>query len=72
MISAVTAQGEPRFMLTKKAVAAPDLVEFLKRLMQGMQRDVCRIVDGEPVHRSVMGQKYVASTKGRQQFGNWR
>ena len=65
LISAVAAQGELRFMRTNKSVTAPVFVEFLGRLMQGMQRRVFLIVDGHPVHRSVRVQKYVASTKGR-------
>jgi transposase len=68
MISAVAPKGNLRFMLTKKPVTAPLLVEFLKRLMQGMKRPVFLIVDGHPVHRSVTVQKYVASTKGRLQL----
>lgn len=68
MISAVTARGELRFMLTKKRVTAPIFVVFLQRLMKGMKRPVFLIVDSHPVHRSVKVQKYVASTKGRLQL----
>jgi transposase len=65
MISAVSAQGELRFMLTKKTVTAAVFVAFLDRLLKGMKEPVFLIVDGHPVHRSRKVQTYMASTKGR-------
>ncbi len=65
MISAISAKGELRFMLTEKRLTADLFIEFLKRLIQGNEHPVFLILDGHPVHHSVKVRKYVESTEGQ-------
>jgi transposase len=65
MISAVSPQGEFRFMLHKGAVTAGVFKRFLQRLLVGATRPVFVIVDGHPIHRARLVKDYVASTDGR-------
>lgn len=64
MLSAVSAKGELRFMLTEKGLTAPVFIEFLKRLVHGYDRPIFLIVDGHPVHKSKKVREYVESTNG--------
>jgi transposase len=44
----------------------PDLfIDFLKRLIQGVDYPVFLILDGHPVHRSVKVRKFVESVEGK-------
>ena len=65
LISAVSAQGELRFMVVKGTLNASRYVHFLKRLLHNASRPVFLIVDGHPVHRSRAVRAYEASTQGR-------
>jgi transposase len=65
MISAVSPQGEFRFMLHEGSVTATVFREFLKRLMIGADKPVFVIVDGHPIHRAKLVRAYVDSL-GRQ------
>ena len=51
MISAVSAQGQLRFMLTQRTVTAVIFREFLKRLMIGTNKPVFVVVDSHPTHK---------------------
>ena len=51
MISAVSAQGQPGFMLSQRTVAAVIFREFLKPLMIGRNKPLFVIVDGRPHRR---------------------
>jgi len=62
LISAVSAQGEMRFMTVKGTVTAPIFVEFLKRLLHNADRPVFLIVDGHPIHRSGLVSRFVAAS----------
>ncbi len=64
LISAVSAQGEMRFMTVKGTVTAPVFVEFLKRLLHMADRPVFLIVDGHPTHRSRLVSKFVGASDG--------
>lgn len=64
MISAVSAQGEFRFMLHEGSVGAKVFLEFLKRLMIGAQKPVFVIVDGHPIHKAKLIKTYVDSLGG--------
>ena len=64
MISAVSARGHLRFMLTKGRVNGLVFTEFLKRLMHGASRPVFLILDGGSYHHSRPVQQYVASLGG--------
>ena len=68
MISAVSAQGQLRFMLTQRTVTAVIFREFLKRLMIGTNKPVFVIVDGHPTHQAKLVKKYVESLNGRLQL----
>jgi transposase len=64
LISAVSAQGEMRFMTVKGTVTAPVFVEFLRRLLHNADKPVFLIVDGHPIHHSRVVSRFVASTDG--------
>lgn len=65
MISAVSARGRLRFMLTKGKVNGPVFVEFLKRLMHRAPGPIFLILDGGSYHRGRPVKDYVASLGGR-------
>jgi len=65
LISAVSAQGEFRFMITKGRVGAKVFVDFLKRLIYNATRPIFLIVDGHPAHKAVLVKKFVESLKGK-------
>jgi len=65
IISAVSAQGEFRFMTVRGRVGAAKFIEFIKRLIHGINRMVFLIVDGHPAHRAKMVTRFVDSIKDR-------
>ena len=65
IISAVSAQGEFRFMTVRGRVGAAKFIEFIKRLIHGSDRMVFLIVDGHPAHRAKMVTRFVDSIKDR-------
>lgn len=65
MISAVSAQGEFRFMVVKGRVASSQFIEFIKRLLQGTKQMIFLIVDGHPAHKSRKVANYVDTIKKR-------
>lgn len=60
LISAISAQGELRFMLTKGRVNAAVFIEFLRRLLVNATKPIFLIVDGHPTHRAKSVAKFVA------------
>jgi transposase len=52
MLSAVSAQGEFRFMVHEGTATAETFCKFLKRLTVGMDRKIFLIVDGHSIHRA--------------------
>jgi transposase len=64
MLSAISAKGELRLMLTEKGLSADLFIEFLKRLIVGVNHPVFLILDGHPAHRSAKVRKFVESTEG--------
>lgn len=64
MLSAISARGELRFMLTEKGLTADLFIEFLKRLMKGSGHPIFLILDGHAVHRSRKVRTFVESTDG--------
>jgi transposase len=68
LISAVSAQGELRFMTVNSRVGAKVFIEFLKRLLHNADRTIFLIVDGHPVHKAKIVSKFVESTQGRLQM----
>lgn len=65
MISAVSAQGEFRFMVVQGRVAAKQFIEFLKRLLKNASRKIFLIVDGHPAHKAKCVCQFVEKTKGK-------
>jgi transposase len=68
LISAVTAQGEFRFMTVKGRIGAAQFVEFIKRLIHGVQHRVFLIVDGHPAHKAKMVTRFIETIKDRFQL----
>jgi len=64
LISAVSAQGEFRFMTVEGRVNAGVFIEFLKRLVHNTDRPIFLIVDGHPSHKAKKVQRYVESLDG--------
>lgn len=65
LISAVSARGELRFMLTKGRVTAAVFIEFLKRLLVNATSPIFVIVDGHPTHRAKSVTRFVAANAAR-------
>jgi transposase len=65
MISALSAQGEFRFMVVRGRVGATFFVEFIKRLVHGSDRMIFLIVDGHPSHRARKVTKFIETIKDR-------
>ncbi|MEM5318528.1 IS630 family transposase [Paraburkholderia sp. JHI869] len=65
MISAVSPQGEFRFMVHDGAVTATVFREFLGRLMIGADKPVFLVLDGHPVHKARLVQDFVKAQNGR-------
>ena len=65
MISAVSAQGEFRFMVIRGRVNAARFIEFIKRLIHHTDRMIFLIVDGHPCHKAGKVAKYVETVKER-------
>ncbi len=68
MISAVSARGGLRVMLSKGKVNGMVFAEFLKRLMHHAARPIFLILDGGSYHRSRPVKEYVASLRGKLQL----
>ena len=65
LFSAVSAQGEFRFMTVKGRIGAAQFIEFIRRLIHGVDRMVFLIVDGHPAHKAKMVARFVDSIKDR-------
>ena len=68
IISAVSAQGEFRFMTVKGRVGASLFIEFIKRLLHGTERMIFLIVDGHPAHRAKSVTKFIKSEPIKKRF----
>lgn len=65
IISAVSAQGEFRFMTVEGTVNAHVFITFLKRLVHNAAKPIFLILDGHPSHKAKMVAKFVESLDGR-------
>lgn len=61
LISAVSARGLMRFMVTEGGVNSAVFIQFLKRLIAGARRKIFLIVDNGPSHISKKTKAFVAS-----------
>lgn len=59
MISAITNQGRLNFMVFKDGFNTSVFLEFLRRLLRQVQRNVFLIVDGHPVHRGIRVKSWI-------------
>lgn len=64
LVSAVSAQGEFRFMVVSGRMGAKTFIEFIKRLVHRAVTPIYLIVDGHPAHRAVAVRKHVESLAG--------
>jgi transposase len=63
-ISAVSAQGEFRFMTVEGRVNAGVFIDFIKRLVHNAHRSIFFIVDGQPSCKAKKVQRYIESLDG--------
>lgn len=59
MLSAVNALGHFRFMTVEGRINAGVFMEFLERLITGMEQKIFLIVDGHPTHKAKMVKQFV-------------
>ena len=64
LLSAISAQGKLRFMVTHARVTAPVFIEFLKRLLVNTPSPVFLIVDGHPAHKAKAVKRFVEKQDG--------
>lgn len=65
MLSAVNAHGHFRFMTVEGRVNGTVFREFLKRLIDGMERKIFLIVDGHPSHKAKLVRQFIAGHSDR-------
>lgn len=65
LISAVSAQGQLRFMVTKGRVTAAVFIEFLKWLLVNTTAPIFVIVDGHPTHRAKSVARFAAASEDK-------
>lgn len=65
MISAISNRGQFRFMTVDGTVTATVFRDFLKRLIQGMERKIYLVVDGHPSHKAKLVRTFVEANKDR-------
>lgn len=59
LISAINNQGHFRFMTVEGSVTARIFLDFLKRLIAGVDRKIILVVDGHPTHRAKLVTNFV-------------
>jgi transposase len=64
MLSAISANGQFRFMVHEGSATAKTFLELLKRLMHDAKRPVFLIVDGHQIRKAKMIKEYVATQDG--------
>jgi len=68
IVSAVSAQGEFRFMTVKGRVGASTFIEFIKRLLHGSERMIFLIVDGHPTHKAKSVTNFIKTEPIKRRF----
>lgn len=64
LISAISPRGQMRFMTVEGRMNAGKFIDFLKRLMVGVDPPILLIVDGHPSHRAKKGFEFIRKTNG--------
>lgn len=65
MISAITNRGALAFMVFQGKFQNPVFIAFMQRLLRQVKGKLYLIVDGHPVHRSVIAKRFVADNADR-------
>jgi transposase len=65
MLSAVSAQGDFRFMVHEGTATADTFCQFLRQLIVGMERPIYLIVDGHRIHRAKKVQQLIEELSGK-------
>jgi transposase len=65
MLSAVSAQGQFRFMVHEGTATAQTFCTFLRRLAEGSEHKIFLIVDGHRIHRAKKVQTLLERLKGK-------
>lgn len=65
MLSAISTKGEMRFMVVEGSINANVFIQFLRRLIDGVDYKIFLIVDGHRVHHSRKVKEFVTSTNGK-------
>lgn len=68
MMSAVSAQGEFRFMVIGGRAGATRFVEFIRRLVYGSEHKIFLIVDGHRTHKASKVRKSIESKSMKERF----
>lgn len=68
IISAVSAQGELRFMTVNGRIAAGPCIEFIKRLIHGTDRMIFLIMDGHPIHQAKRVARFIETESIKKRF----
>lgn len=68
ILSAVSAQGELRFMTVQGSVTSNTFVDFIKRLIHGSDTMVFLIVDGHSIHKAKSVARFIEQDSIKQQF----
>ena len=68
IISAVSAQGELRFMTVHGRIAAAQFIEFIKRLIHGTDRMIFLIMDGHPIHKAKCVTRFIETESMKKRF----
>jgi len=65
MISAVNVMGHFRYMIVEGGVNAHVFLQFIQRLITGINRKVFLIVDGHPTHKAKVVKSFIDANKDR-------
>lgn len=65
LVSAISPKGHMRFMTVEGRMNAGKFIEFLKRLMVGIDQPIFLIVDGHPSHRAKKVFEFIRQTNGK-------
>jgi transposase len=65
MLSAISAQGEMRFMVHEGSVTADTFCEFRTRLAVGMERKIYLVVNGHSIHKAGKVQEDLTALGGQ-------
>lgn len=64
LVSAISPRGQMRFMTVEGRMNAGKFIDFLKRLMIGIDQPIFLIVDGHPSHRAKKVFEFIRKTNG--------